>query len=108
LAEIIMSCPATESLIRFMGDLGIPSLPYSSLVMAFRQASDVPERERRKVLGQHLAATLSDVKINMQILAKRRAQQAIIAGVLILLPALMIVVLAPPLLSIAVLVGGKF
>ena len=100
LADVLLGCPATESPVQFLAELNIPGSAYALLVLALRQAAETPEAQRRRVLGQQLQRALTELRQTLMAQAKRRAQTALIVGVLVLLPTLLLTVLAPPLMNV--------
>lgn len=101
LADLLLSCPPLTDPVQFLADVDVPGQAYATLVLALRQAQEVGESQRKRVLGQHVQVAVTELKHYLAMLAKKRAQTAIVVGVLILLPTLMLAVLAPPMANLA-------
>jgi hypothetical protein len=101
LADVLLGCPSSESPVQLMRELDVPGQPFAMMVLALRQAQEISEAQRKRVLGERVQAGIMDLKHAMMSLAKKRAQMAVIVGVLILLPTLMIAILVPPLMNVA-------
>jgi hypothetical protein len=109
MADLLMECPPSDSAVNYLRGLDIPGDAYLSAVMTLTQAVGVSDKEgqRKRILAHHVQVAVANLKNRMESLAKQRAQTAIVLGVLILLPTLMVTVLAPPFVSMMALMGGK-
>ncbi len=101
LALLLMECPSGVSPIAMLGELGIPGGALANLILTLRVVQTTPQNERRRLLQQRVDVGIAEMEHQMHILAKKRAQAAIICGVLILMPTLMLGILAPPLVQMA-------
>lgn len=106
LADFLAECPPAESPVQFLSDAEIPGQALATLLLALRQASESTEAQRKNVLGQQMAVAVAELKQNLRVQAKRRAQTGIVVGVLILLPTLLLAVLAPPMLNMLQIFRG--
>ena len=100
LADFLAECPPSESPVQFLSAARLPGLPLATLLLALRRASELGDAQRQTVLEQHLKIAVAELKQLLRHQAKRQAQTAIVTGVLILLPTLLLTVLAPPLLNV--------
>lgn len=106
LADLLAGCPASDSPIGFMEGVDMPGMPYTTLVISLKQAESVPESQRKGVLDQQMEMALFNLRHERIALVERRAQVGLVAGVLMILPTLMVAVLAPPMLNMIQLFGG--
>lgn len=100
LARLLGECPPTESPVDFLAALDIPGQQVNMTVLALRQAKSLEEEQRETTLAQRVRASIATLRHEMEDLARRRAQTAIVVGVVMLLPTLMIAILAPPVMQV--------
>ncbi len=100
LADLLLECPATLSPVQFLGELPIPGQAYAMLILALRQAQEVPEKQRRLVLWQQFQTALDGIRNTLRAQAKRRAQTMLMVGVVTLLSTLLLTILAPLMLNL--------
>lgn len=100
LARILGECPPTESPVDFLAALDMPGQQVNMAVLTLRQAKTLEGEKRERTLAQRVKAGIATLKHDMEDLARRRTNMAIIVGVVILLPTLMIAILAPPLMQV--------
>jgi hypothetical protein len=100
LARILGECPPTESPVDFLAALDMPGQQVNMAVLTLRQAKTLEGEKRERTLAQRVKAGIATLKHEMEDLARRRTNMAIIVGVVILLPTLMIAILAPPLMQV--------
>jgi hypothetical protein len=106
LARILSECPPTESPVDFLSALNIPGQQINMAVLALRQARTLEREQREATMAQRVRASIATLRHEMENLARRRANTAIVVGVLILLPTLMIAILAPPIMQVIGQFGG--
>lgn len=100
LARIVGECPPTESPVGFLAALDMPGQQMNMTVLTLRQAKALEGEKRERTLAQRVKASIATLKHDMEELARRRANMAIVVGVVMLLPTLMLAILAPPLLQV--------
>jgi len=100
LARILGECPPTESPADFLAALDMPGQQINMAVLTLRQARSLEGEKRERTLAQRVKASITTLRHEMEELARRRANMAIIVGVVMLLPTLMLAILAPPLLQV--------
>jgi len=100
LARLLGECPPTESPVDFLAALDMPGQQINMTVLALRQAKSLEGEKRERTLAQRVRASIATLRHEMENLARKRANTAIVVGVLMLLPTLMIAILAPPLMQV--------
>jgi hypothetical protein len=107
LARLLAECAPAESPVEFLAALDVPGQQIATAVLTLRQARRLAQGQRRWLLEQRLDSGITDMHHRLERLARQRASMAIVAGVLILLPTLMIAIMTPPILQAVQQVGGS-
>lgn len=107
LAQLLVECAPAESPVEFLAALDIPGQQMATMILTLRQAQRLERKQRRWLLEQRLESSITDMQHRLERVARRRASTAIVVGVLILLPTLMIAILTPPILQAVQQIGGS-
>lgn len=107
LARLLAECAPADSPVEFLAALDVPGHQMATMVLTLQQARRLGSDERRWLLEQRLESGISDMRHRLEQVARRRASAAIVVGVLILLPTLMIAIMTPPILQAVQQVSGS-
>jgi hypothetical protein len=107
LAQILDECPPTESPVEFLTALDMPGQQLSATALTLQQVRRLEREQRRWLLQQRLDSAITDLQHHLESVAKKRAGMAIVMGVLILLPTLMIAIMTPPILQAIQQISGS-
>jgi len=75
--------------------------------LTLQQVRSLEREQRRWLLQQRLDSAITDLQHHLESVAKKRAAMAIVMGVLILLPTLMIAIMTPPILQAIQQISGS-